>query len=112
MLAMAVVTCGTMLDGVRTSRTGGTAAPFRQGGTRRLVRSVWLVLSRTAVYLAFNGLYVVTLAFAGGYDPGDATVLSYVYLFSSYLVAATGFALGMSRIADMRRVAPSRTGER
>lgn len=103
MLAMAIVTCAAMLDGVRSCDAGGTAVRFRQGGTKRLVRSVWLVLSRTAVYLAFNGLYVVTLAFAGGYDPGDATVLSYVYLFSSYLVAATGFALGMSRIADMRR---------
>ncbi len=30
-------------------------------------------------------------------------MLSYAYLFASYLVAATGFALGMSRIADMRR---------
>ncbi len=61
------------------------------------------MLGSTAIYLAFNGLYVITLAFASNYDPGDATVLSYAYLFASYLVAATGFALGMSRIADMRR---------
>ena len=46
---------------------------------------------------------MITLAFASNYDHGAATVLSYAYLFASYLVAATGFALGMSRIADMRR---------
>jgi hypothetical protein len=93
-----------MLDGVRASAP--VAAGARAAGrvsARRLLGSAWLLLSRTAVYLAFNGLYVVTLAFAGGYDAGDATVLSYVYLYASYLVAATGFALGMSRIADMRR---------
>lgn len=103
MLAMAVVTCAVMLDGLRSASTGGRAWRSWHGAATRPVRSAWLVLSRTAVYLAFNGLYVVTLAFAGGYDQGDATVLSYVYLFASYLVAATGFALGMSRIADMRR---------
>jgi hypothetical protein len=103
MLGMAVVTSAAMLDGVRASRDDGVAAAPVGLGLRRLARCVWLVLGRTAVYLAFNGLYVITLAFASNYDPGDATVLSYVYLFSSYLVAATGFALGMSRIADMRR---------
>ena len=30
-------------------------------------------------------------------------MLSYAYLFASYLVAGTAFALGLSRIADMRR---------
>ena len=34
-------------------------------------------------------------------------MLSYAYLFASYLVAGTAFALGMSRIADMRRGALS-----
>ena len=62
-----------------------------------------LILARTAIYLVFNALYMVTLAFASGYAEGDATVLSYAYLFASYLVAATAFALGLSRIADMRR---------
>jgi peptidoglycan biosynthesis protein MviN/MurJ (putative lipid II flippase) len=62
-----------------------------------------LILARTAIYLVFNALYMVTLAFASGYAVGDATVLSYAYLFASYLVAATAFALGLSRIADMRR---------
>jgi hypothetical protein len=61
------------------------------------------VLGRTFVYLIFNALYLVTVAFASGYDAGDATVLSYAYLFASYLVAGTGFAMGMARIADMRR---------
>jgi hypothetical protein len=102
MLAMAVVTSVAMLDGVRASRGAGSApaAPLRPG---RLLRCVWLVLGSTAIYLAFNGLYVITLAFASNYGAGGATVLSYAYLFASYLVAATGFALGMSRIADMRR---------
>lgn len=103
MLAMAVVTSAAMLDGVRASRSGKTAGFELSGGLRRLVRCVWMVLSSTAVYLAFNCLYVITLAFASKYGAGGATVLSYAYLFASYLVAATGFALGMSRIADMSR---------
>jgi hypothetical protein len=102
MLAMAVVTCAVMLDGVRAGRSPA-ATPAAGRALRRLARGVGLILGSTAIYLAFNGLYVVTLAFASNYDPGDATVLSYAYLFASYLVAATGFALGMSRIADMRR---------
>jgi hypothetical protein len=103
MLAMAIVTCAVMLDGVRGLGIG--AVSVRRAGSlaRRLGRCAWLVLGSTAIYLAFNGLYVITLAFASNYDAGDATVLSYAYLFASYLVAATGFALGMSRIADMRR---------
>ena len=103
MLAMAIVTCTLMLDGVRASRPEASAAPKRQIRLGGLARSVGLVLGSTMVYLAFNGLYVITLAFTSNYDAGDATVLSYAYLFASYLVAATGFALGMSRIADMRR---------
>jgi hypothetical protein len=103
MLAMAVITSGLMLDGVRASHAGSPRRPWPSGGVRRLARCTWMVLSGTAIYLAFNGLYVVTLAFASKYGAGDATVLSYAYLFASYLVAATGFALGMSRIADMSR---------
>ncbi len=105
MLAMAVVTCAAMLDGVRTSRApAGAAEPQRPTGRlRRFSRCARLVLGSTAIYLAFNALYVITLAFASNYSAGAATVLSYAYLFASYLVAATGFALGMSRIADMRR---------
>jgi peptidoglycan biosynthesis protein MviN/MurJ (putative lipid II flippase) len=101
MLAMAVVTCAAMLEGVRSS--AADTIPAIDRGLRRFGRAIGLVLGSTAIYLAFNGLYVVTLAFASNYDAGDATVLSYAYLFASYLVAATGFALGMSRIADMRR---------
>jgi hypothetical protein len=100
MLAMAAVTCGLMLAGVRSSRR---PAAERRLTARALVGCVGLVLGRTAVYLVFNALYLVTVAFASGHDAGDATVLSYAYLFASYLVAGTGFALGMSRIADMRR---------
>ncbi|HEV7616043.1 MAG TPA: hypothetical protein VGO36_07415, partial [Solirubrobacterales bacterium] len=103
MLAMATVTGAAMLDGVRASRRREDAGPKLAGGVRRLALCVWMVLSSTAVYLAFNCLYVITLAFASNYGAGGATVLSYAYLFASYLVAATGFALGMSRIADMSR---------
>jgi peptidoglycan biosynthesis protein MviN/MurJ (putative lipid II flippase) len=105
MLAMAVVTCAAMLDGVRTSRAPAevTDLPRPAGVLRRFSRCTLLVLGSTAIYLAFNALYVITLAFASNYNHGAATVLSYAYLFASYLVAATGFALGMSRIADMRR---------
>lgn len=103
MLTMAVVTAATMLDGVRASRAGAGGGIRIAGGLRRAVRCIWMVLSSTAVYLAFNCLYVITLAFASKYGAGGATVLSYAYLFASYLVAATGFALGMSRIADMSR---------
>jgi peptidoglycan biosynthesis protein MviN/MurJ (putative lipid II flippase) len=105
MLAMAIVTCAAMLDGVRTGRApaGATTLPRPDGALRRLSRCALLVLGSTAIYLAFNALYVITLAFASNYNHGAATVLSYAYLFASYLVAATGFALGMSRIADMRR---------
>ena len=105
MLAMAIVTCAAMLDGVRTSRAPveATDLPRPAGVLRRFSRCTLLVLGSTAIYLAFNALYVITLAFASNYNHGAATVLSYAYLFASYLVAATGFALGMSRIADMRR---------
>lgn len=105
MLAMAVVTLAIMLASVRASRVDADpqpAVPLRLG---RLVASAGLILGRTGVYLAFNALYLVTLAFTSGYQAGDATVLSYAYLYASYLVAGTGFALGMSRIADMSRAA-------
>jgi peptidoglycan biosynthesis protein MviN/MurJ (putative lipid II flippase) len=101
MLAMALVTCALMLAGVRESRS--TAPVARPLSARYAIACVGMVLGRTAVYLVFNALYLVTVAFASGYDAGDATVLSYAYLFASYLVAGTGFALGMSRIADMHR---------
>ena len=102
MLAMAATTFIVMLLGLRAARP--ERAPTRPSfSASRLVSMSGLILARTAIYLAFNALYMVTLAFAGGYAEGDATVLSYAYLFASYLVAATAFALGLSRIADMRR---------
>lgn len=101
MLAMALVTCVLMVAGLRGESF--RAAPSRRLTLSGAVSCVGLVLGRTAVYLVFNALYLVTVAFASGYDAGDATVLSYAYLFASYMVAGTGFALGMSRIADMRR---------
>jgi hypothetical protein len=103
MLAMAVVTGAIMLDGVRVAIPVAERGRAALRDLRRLGSCVWTVLSGTIVYLAFNGLYVVTLAFTSKYGSGSATVLSYAYLFASYLVAATGFALGMSRIADMSR---------
>ena len=95
----------------RASAPAARTAPRRRpcrARSRGLARPVGLILGSTLIYLAFNALFVVSLAFAGNYDPGDATVLSYAYLFASYLVAATGFALGMSRIADMRARRPGR----
>ncbi len=103
MLAMAVVTGAIMLDGVRAAIPVVERGRVALRDLRRLATCTWMVLSGTIVYLAFNGLYVVTLAFTSKYGSGGATVLSYAYLFASYLVAATGFALGMSRIADMSR---------
>jgi peptidoglycan biosynthesis protein MviN/MurJ (putative lipid II flippase) len=102
MLAMAVVTCALMLAGVRESRVAEPVVE-RPLSVGYVIGCVGVVLGRTAVYLVFNALYLVTVAFASGHDAGDATVLSYAYLFASYLVAGTGFALGMSRIADMHR---------
>jgi peptidoglycan biosynthesis protein MviN/MurJ (putative lipid II flippase) len=102
MLAMALGTLVMMLAGLRRARPErATAKP--SFAPARLVSMSGLILARTAIYLVFNALYMVTLAFASGYAEGDATVLSYAYLFASYLVAATAFALGLSRIADMRR---------
>ena len=99
---MAVVTCTIMLLGVREGGFGAEVGNWRPRPAL-LVRNAASILGRTAVYLAFNALYLITLALVSRYEPGDATVLSYAYLFASYLVAGTAFALGMSRIADMRR---------
>jgi peptidoglycan biosynthesis protein MviN/MurJ (putative lipid II flippase) len=70
-----------------------------------LLRDCGTVLGRTAIYLAFNLLFVITLAFASRSAAGSTTVLSYAYLFASYLVAGTGMALGMSSIPDLTRQA-------
>ena len=105
MLVMTGVTCALMLGGaLRGDGQEPVTASLRPV---RLVRNAISILGRTAVYLAFNGLYMITLAFTSSFEPGEATVLSYAYLFSSYLVGGTAFALGMSRIADMRRGALS-----
>lgn len=108
MLLMAVVTFAVMLAGARHRAPAG-APPHPTGALhpRRLIASAGSIMGRTGIYLAFNGLYLVTLAFAGGYGAGNATVVSYAYLFASYLVAGTGFALGMARVADMTRGARS-----
>jgi hypothetical protein len=104
MLAMALVTCGLMLFGLRgTSPTAASPEERPPLGLRRLFTTASMILGRTCIYLAFNALYLITLAFTTDFAPGDATVLSYAYLFASYLVAGTAFALGMSRIADMSR---------
>jgi peptidoglycan biosynthesis protein MviN/MurJ (putative lipid II flippase) len=109
MLAMSVVTCSWMLVGVRRSGglRGGAAAVARgaRSSMAGLARDCGLVLGRTAIYLAFNVLFVITLAFASHATAGGTTVLSYAYLFASYLVAGTGMALGMSSIPDMTREA-------
>jgi peptidoglycan biosynthesis protein MviN/MurJ (putative lipid II flippase) len=108
MLAMAVVTCLLMLAGLRRSGSEATEpVPAHSLSLRRLVADAGLILGRTSIYLAFNALYLITLSLTTSFAPGDATVLSYAYLFASYLVAGTAFALGMSRIADMSRAARS-----
>ncbi len=103
MLAMAIVTCAWMLAGLR--RSGGLAGGRSESSftARAIVANAGLILGRTAVYLAFNVLFVITLAFASHATAGGTTVLSYAYLFASYLVAGTGMALGMSNIPDMTR---------
>ena len=101
MFAMSVVTCAWMLLGVRAS--GGFGARRGSLAPAAIVRNAGLILGRTVVYLAFNGLFVITLAFASHASAGGTTMLSYGYLFASYLVAGTGMALGMSSIPDMTR---------
>jgi peptidoglycan biosynthesis protein MviN/MurJ (putative lipid II flippase) len=103
MLAMAVVTCATMTVGV--AGAGGLGQKAKTLGLRTLARSAGLVVGGTPVYLALNMMFVITLAFASRGAAGDSTVLSYAYLFASYLVAGTGTALGMSRIPEMTRKA-------
>jgi hypothetical protein len=69
----------------------------------RLLADAGVILGRTLVYFAINGLYLVTLAFVSHGAAGQTTVLSYAYLFASYLVAGTSVAVGISRVADMTR---------
>lgn len=101
MLTMAVVTAVWMAVGLERART------MREpGGIPRapaLARNAGVILARTLVYFVINGLFLITLAFVSRSDPGDATVLSYAYLFVSYLVAGTGVAVGVSRVPDMTR---------
>jgi hypothetical protein len=108
MLAMALVTLAIML-GALDGRVPISAAPHARGAPRpkQLFACTASILGRTGIYLAFNGLYLVTLAFAGHYHAGDATIVSYAYLFASYLVTGTGFVLGVARVADMTRGARS-----
>jgi peptidoglycan biosynthesis protein MviN/MurJ (putative lipid II flippase) len=126
MLTMSVITSAWMLVGVRRSggfgpagsklatavhepAIAGAGAMAANGSSAsglripRIMRDCAMVLGRTAIYLAFNGLFVITLAFASRSIAGGTTVLSYAYLFASYLVAGTGMALGMSNIPDMTR---------
>jgi len=101
MLTMAVVTAAWMVVGLERVRT--TRDPGALPSPARLVRGAGLILVRTVVYFVINGLFLVTLAFVSRSDAGDATVLSYAYLFVSYLVAGTGVAVGVSRVPDMTR---------
>jgi putative peptidoglycan lipid II flippase len=103
MLTMSVVTSSWMLVGLR--RSGGLGARRGLLAPAGIWRDCGVVLGRTAIYLAFNVLFVITLAFGSRSAAGGTTVLSYSYLFASYLVAGTGMALGMSSIPDMTRAA-------
>jgi peptidoglycan biosynthesis protein MviN/MurJ (putative lipid II flippase) len=104
MLGMAVATVTTMMLSLRSGDGPPEVSPTPERPP--VLHASALILGRTLVYLVLNSLYLITLAFASGYAAGDTTVLSYAYLFASYLVAGTGFALGLSRIADMRRASP------
>ena len=103
MLTMSVVTSGWMLVGLQ--RSGGLGVSSAKWSLSTLARDCAVVMGRTAIYLAFNVLFVITLAFGSSSAAGGTTVLSYAYLFASYLVAGTGMALGMSSIPDMTREA-------
>jgi peptidoglycan biosynthesis protein MviN/MurJ (putative lipid II flippase) len=105
MLVMAVVTCAWMVGGLYAARD--RAAPRGMAPVRRLLADAGLILGRTLIYFAINGLYLVTLAFVSHAAAGETTVLSYAYLFASYLVAGTSVAVGISRVADMTRGAGS-----
>ncbi len=114
MAAMSVLTCTWMLIGVGRSGGLGTwptelaarpVRPWARPAAVPLLSDCGMVLGRTAIYLAFNLLFVITLAFASRSSAGSTTVLSYAYLFASYLVAGTGMALGMSSIPDLTRQA-------
>ncbi len=108
MLTMSVVTSAWMLVGVQ--RSGGLGVSSAKWSLSTLARDCAVVMGRTAIYLAFNVLFVITLAFGSSSAAGGTTVLSYAYLFASYLVAGTGMALGMSSIPDMTREARTQQG--
>ncbi len=104
---------GTLADELAAVTSSSTPLDLTAsvGGSRvtrtlsTLARDCAVVMGRTAIYLAFNVLFVITLAFGSSSAAGGTTVLSYAYLFASYLVAGTGMALGMSSIPDMTREA-------
>ncbi len=107
-LAAQIAPLGAAADGARRAAADdspSSAADWIRRAVAEIVRDCGIVLGRTAIYLAFNVLFVITLAFASRSAAGGTTVLSYAYLFASYLVAGTGMALGMSSIPDMTREA-------
>jgi hypothetical protein len=105
LLVMAVITTGWI--GVTLQRSRNRANPPEFAPPGRQVANAGRVLGRTVIYFAINGLYLVTLAVVSKSAAGDATVLSYGYLFTSYLVLGTSHSVGISRVADMTRGAQS-----
>lgn len=102
MLAMAAVSLAAALASLRgTAERSVPASGVLH--PRKILTNTVLLLAHTGVYLAFNGLYLITVSAVSHYEVGAATVLAYAYLYASYLVAGTGFALGMTRISDMAR---------
>lgn len=101
LLIMSVMTMAWMAAALNRERDRSNPSDFAPAG--RQVANSGLVLGRTMIYLAINGLYLVTLAVVSKSEAGDATVLSYGYLFTSYLVLGTSHAVGISRVADMTR---------
>ena len=107
MLVSAVVTAALMLSDAWLSGSRSRRALPADSPPWSLFPQAGFVLGRTSIYLALNVLFVITLGFASHSTSGDTTVLSYAYLFVSYLVAGTGMAVGMSRIPDLTRSASS-----
>jgi peptidoglycan biosynthesis protein MviN/MurJ (putative lipid II flippase) len=96
-----VVTFLWMAVGVQRARL--QRSPLAQRSATKVATDAGLLLGRTVVYFVFNALYLVTLAFTTERAAGDATVLSYSYLFASYLVAIASAAVGITRVPDMAR---------
>ena len=74
-----------------------------RGGGLAVVPRLWKLVQAAAVPLALQGLYLIALRGASGLGTGNQTSLTYAYLFSATLVAATASALSMISSAPLTR---------